>query len=153
VESRTQTFKRRRWQAWGSFISRTTLLTPRWPPSPSLPNSPISTVTDRGVFLSRLAAELSDLILSDFSLPAFSGLEALALAHARPPAIPFVFLSGTIDGERALEAVRAGAYDYVLKNNLTRLPVVVRRALGEYANRRLAKWNHRPVRFALELKS
>jgi diguanylate cyclase (GGDEF)-like protein len=71
------------------------------------------------------------IILSDFSLPRFSGLRALEVARESAPEIPFVFVSGTIGEERAIEALRRGAVDYVLKTNLARLPSAVRRALEE----------------------
>ena len=72
-----------------------------------------------------------DLIISDFSLPQFDGLRALEIAIARAPDVPFIFVSGTIGEERAIEAVRRGATDYVLKTNLARLSSAVERALRE----------------------
>jgi diguanylate cyclase (GGDEF)-like protein len=72
-----------------------------------------------------------DLIISDFSLPQFDGLRALEIAIARAPDVPFIFVSGTIGEERAIEAVRRGATDYVLKTNLARLGSAVERALRE----------------------
>ena len=84
-----------------------------------------------------------DLILSDFSLPAFDGFAALALARQHAPDVPFVFLSGSIGEERAIAAVRGGAYDYVLKDNLARLPVVIRRAIDDFAQRHHRKAGER----------
>jgi diguanylate cyclase (GGDEF)-like protein len=75
------------------------------------------------------------LIISDFTLPQFSGLNALAIASAEAPDVPFIFVSGTIGEERAIEALRQGAVDYVLKTNLVRLGPAVRRALDEAASR------------------
>jgi diguanylate cyclase (GGDEF)-like protein len=72
-----------------------------------------------------------DLIISDFSLPQFDGLRALEIAIARAPDVPFIFVSGTIGEERAIEAVRRGATDYVLKTNMARLSSAVERALRE----------------------
>lgn len=74
-------------------------------------------------------------ILADFSLPGFSGMEALRLANEMAPDVPFIFVSGTIGEERAIEAIRLGATDYVLKENLRRLGTSVRRALSEAAER------------------
>src|SRR5712671_3367953 len=74
-------------------------------------------------------------ILSDFSMPRFDGIDALRLAKELAPGVPFIFLSGTIGEERAIEAMRLGATDYVLKNNLRRLGTAVRRALSETAER------------------
>ncbi len=73
------------------------------------------------------------IILSDFTLPTFDGLSALAIAQECAPDIPFLFVSGTIGEERAIEALRRGAVDYVLKSNLARLGPAVRRALAEAA--------------------
>jgi len=71
------------------------------------------------------------IILSDFSLPRFDGLHALDIARECAPEVPFLFVSGTIGEERAIEALRRGAVDYVLKSNLARLGAAVRRALEE----------------------
>jgi diguanylate cyclase (GGDEF)-like protein/PAS domain S-box-containing protein len=82
------------------------------------------------------------LILSDFSMPAFGGLEALDLAREKLPDIPFVFVSGTIGEDRAVEAMKRGATDYVLKDRMNRLAPVIQRALqeaGERAARRRAE--------------
>jgi len=72
-----------------------------------------------------------DLILSDFKLPGFDGMRALEIAHALKPETPFVFVSGTIGEETAIESLRNGATDYVLKDRLTRLVPAVKRALAE----------------------
>jgi len=80
--------------------------------------------------------EQPDIILSDFSLPQFDGMAALAIAAAEAPGTPFIFVSGTIGEERAIEALKRGAVDYVLKANLARLAPAVQRALGEAASRR-----------------
>jgi diguanylate cyclase (GGDEF)-like protein len=82
-------------------------------------------------FVAALRENTPDLILSDFSLPQFSGLMALDLAVVHAPETPFIYVSGTIGEERAIEALRRGATDYVLKGNLTRLPSAVERALRE----------------------
>jgi diguanylate cyclase (GGDEF)-like protein len=71
------------------------------------------------------------IILSDFSLPKFDGLRALDIARECAPEVPFLFVSGTIGEERAIEALRRGAVDYVLKSNLARLGSAVQRALQE----------------------
>jgi two-component sensor histidine kinase len=72
-----------------------------------------------------------DLILADFSLPSFDGLSALAIAHERTPETPFIFVSGTLGEEIAIESFKKGASDYVLKQRLARLPAAVTRALAE----------------------
>jgi diguanylate cyclase (GGDEF)-like protein len=92
-----------------------------------------------------LRASLPDLILSDFSLPGFDGLSALAIARAEAPDVPFIFLSGTIGEERAIEALKRGAIDYVLKTNPKRLVPAVQRALAEAASRRARQLAERRV--------
>jgi signal transduction histidine kinase/CheY-like chemotaxis protein len=82
-------------------------------------------------FASALLEVRPDLILSDFSLPQFDGLRALEIAAARAPETPFIFVSGTIGEERAIDALRRGATDYVLKTNMSRLSTAVERALHE----------------------
>jgi len=77
-----------------------------------------------------------DLIISDFSLPRYDGSAALALAVREAPETPFIFVSGTIGEERAIDVLKQGAVDYVLKGNLARLAPAVERALGEAASKR-----------------
>ncbi len=84
-------------------------------------------------FIAALRERRPDLILSDFSLPQFSGLRALDVARTNAPETPFIYVSGTIGEERAIDALRRGAIDYVLKSNLSRLPSAVERALRETA--------------------
>lgn len=76
-----------------------------------------------------------DLILSDCTLPQFHGLEALRVAQATKPDIPFIFVSGTIGEETAIHSLQNGATDYVLKQRLSRLVPAVRRALTEAEGR------------------
>lgn len=70
-----------------------------------------------------------DVILSDFSMPGFTGLAALTISRELTPETPFIFVSGTIGEELAIEALQRGAVDYVLKDNLRRLRPAVERAL------------------------
>ena len=70
-------------------------------------------------------------ILSDFNMPQFDGMSALAIARETVPDIPFIFLSGTLGEDYAIRALKNGATDYVLKNNLVRLPPAVERAVSE----------------------
>src|SRR6267142_3314535 len=90
--------------------------------------------TEQG-FVSALREFCPDVILSDFSMPGFDGMAALALARELAPDTPFVFVSGTLGEEYAIRALRNGATDYVLKTNLMRLPPAVERALTESAAR------------------
>ena len=78
-----------------------------------------------------LLAEGQDLILSDWSLPQFSGLRALQLIRDRGWDIPFIIVSGSIGEEAAITALRLGAYDYLLKDRLERLGQAVRNALEQ----------------------
>src|SRR5262249_37869979 len=73
--------------------------------------------------------------LSDFSLPQFDGMSALQMVREQAPNTPFVFVSGTIGEELAIEALHRGASDYILKTNLKRLAPAVRRAIGDAAAR------------------
>jgi diguanylate cyclase (GGDEF)-like protein len=82
-------------------------------------------------FVQALQKVAPDIILSDFSLPQFDGLRALDVAAVQAPETPFIFVSGTIGEERAIDALRRGATDYVLKTNLSRLGSAVERALRE----------------------
>jgi Signal transduction histidine kinase len=103
------------------------------------PDCQISVVSNRSDFLSALHGAPPDLILSDFNLASFNGLEALQLAREQHPEIPFIFLSGTIGEDRAVEALRSGASDYVIKDRPKRLVPAVRRALDEARLRRERK--------------
>jgi len=99
----------------------------------------VTLVDIRPEFERRLAAGSFDVILSDYSLPSFTGLEALDLARRSAPDVPFIFISGVLGEERATEALRAGATDYVTKRDLPRIPMVVERALREARERHAAR--------------
>ncbi len=96
----------------------------------------IEVLATRPAYFASLQTGGHDLILSDLGLPGFDGMEALKLAHEQAPDIPFVFLSGTIGEERAIEAVRHGAADYVLKDRMLRLPLAIQHAVHEARHRR-----------------
>ncbi len=81
--------------------------------------------------LDALTHDECDLILSDFTLPQFSGTQALEISSALKPDVPFIFVSGTIEEGTAVESLRNGATDYVLKDRPARLVSAVRRALRE----------------------
>jgi len=83
-----------------------------------------------------LDAQRPDIVLSDFSLPGFGGVAALNIVLERSPGTPFVFLSGTIGEETAIELIKQGATDYVLKDRPARLVTAVKRALAEAEVRR-----------------
>jgi two-component system, cell cycle sensor histidine kinase and response regulator CckA len=86
-------------------------------------------VETAGQLLASLADARPDLILSDYSLPAFDGMAALALARAHAPDVPFIVCTGSLNEETAVSCMKAGAWDYILKDRLTRLPMAVRAAL------------------------
>lgn len=97
----------------------------------------VTTIVDNEAdFRAQLRAEVFDVILADFMLPTFSGPEALAIAKAEAPDVPFIFVSGVLGEEHAVEMLKQGATDYVLKQRLQRLPMTVRRAIGEAQERR-----------------
>ncbi|MGN7837136.1 PAS domain-containing protein [Stenotrophomonas sp. 22385] len=83
-----------------------------------------------------LAAHDFDVILADHVLPGFSGDLALELACALAPEVPFIFVSGTLSEELAVEALKRGARDYVVKSRLQRLPDAILRAINEAKERR-----------------
>ena len=92
---------------------------------------------------SALAAALDqpswDLIVSDFAMPHFSGIDALATVRGRGCEMPFIFVSGTLGEETAVEALRNGAQDYLVKGNLRRLVPAIQRELRDAVSRRERK--------------
>src|SRR5208283_1642469 len=80
-----------------------------------------------------------DIVLSDFALPDFGGVEALDIVLKIKPELPFVIVSGQIGEDAAVSAMKAGAHDYVMKSNLKRLAPAVERELAEAAIRREKK--------------
>ena len=87
-------------------------------------------------FIEVLQRFAPDIIVSDISMPNFSGYRALEIAHVNAPRVPFVFVSGTMGEAAAVEALRGGAIDYVLKQNIARIGFTVRRALAEAEQQR-----------------
>lgn len=92
-------------------------------------------VETRTDFLKILEKDCFDLILADYSLPSFDGISALEIAHSLCPGIPFIFVSGTLGEELAIETLKSGATDYILKQRLDRLVPAVKRALREASER------------------
>lgn len=93
-------------------------------------------VETRDTFTEQLERQPPDMILSDYALPSFDGYAALAIAREVVPNIPFIFVTGTMGEEVAIETLKNGATDYVLKTRLARLGPAVQRALREAADRR-----------------
>lgn len=104
--------------------------------------------TDRASYTRALDEITPDLILVDYSLPSFDGLTALDMAQERVPDVPVVFVSGAIGEERAIETLKQGATDYVLKDTLSRLGPAVKRALKEAEERRARKEAEQALREA-----
>jgi DNA-binding NtrC family response regulator len=86
-------------------------------------------------FIEQIADFQPDIILSDYHLPGFTGQEALKIAQELYPDIPFIIWSGVLGDEAAVELIKQGATDYVLKDRPARLPSVILRALAEAEQR------------------
>jgi signal transduction histidine kinase/DNA-binding response OmpR family regulator len=93
-------------------------------------------VDTRSGFIQALERDRFDLILSDYALPGFDGISALAVAQGMRPDVPFIIVSGTLGEELAIETLKSGATDYILKQRLGRLVPSVKRALREAQERR-----------------
>lgn len=96
-------------------------------------------VDSQDSFLQELDQTPPDVILSDSALPAFDGRAALRMVQGKRPEIPFIFVTGTMGEEAAIDTLKAGATDYVLKTRLSRLVPAVHRALREAEERRERK--------------
>ncbi len=96
-------------------------------------------VDSRDAFQSALTRDRFDLIISDFTLPAFDGKSALAMARELAPDTPFIFVSGTMGEDAAITSLRNGATDYVLKHRIDRFVPAVRRTLKEMEERKNRK--------------
>lgn len=99
----------------------------------------ISVAQTRDAFESALRNGGMDIILADYQLPMYDGMAALMLAQEVCPDVPFIFVSGAMGEEAAIEALTKGSTDYVLKQNLSRLAPAVERALLEAQNRKERK--------------
>lgn len=101
----------------------------------SIPGCAVTRAGTRGEFEAALARGGFDLILSDFALPDFDGHAALEMARRDAPDTPFIFLSGTLGEDVAVETLHRGATDYVIKQRMDRLGPAVRRAIDAAADR------------------
>lgn len=105
------------------------MLSARWP------QCELTRVDKREPYVAALQTGRYDVILSDYTMPGFGGNHALSLARELCPQVPFLFVSGTIGEDSAIEALKNGATDYVLKHRLVRLIPAVDRALRETQER------------------
>ena len=116
------------------------------------PLAQLTVVADEPAFRAALrdglAGEPYDLVLSDHDVPGYGGAEALAHARQVAPRLPFIFVSGVIGEENAVDLLKRGATDYVSKNRLSRLPLVVDRALQEVVEREARDRAERQLRRA-----
>jgi signal transduction histidine kinase len=94
-------------------------------------------VSTEEAYAEKLASGSYDIILSDYSLPGYSGIAALMLARKVSPDTPVIFISGTIGEDMAVEMIHIGAADYILKDHLSKLPVAIERALKEAEEHKL----------------
>jgi len=99
----------------------------------------ISRVEKENEFSSSLHNQKFDIILADFKLPAFDAFGALRLCNEVCPEVPFICVSGTIGEEKAIELLKQGAVDYVLKDRLERLPFAIKEALDDVKNKDVRK--------------
>lgn len=109
-------------------------------------NCRVTLARSKPEFIEALQRAAYDLIISDYSLPSYDGMKALALAREANSETPFIFFSGTIGEEVAVESLKNGAADYVLKERPGRLVAAVRRALGNAMERVRRKQSERALR-------
>ena len=106
----------------------------------SFPRAECTQVSGKAELLDLISGDYHpDIILSDWSLPQFNGLAALEMLRSRGIDVPFIIVSGKIGEETAIAAIRQGVYDYVLKDNLGRLPTAIHHAMEYYENEKKAK--------------
>ena len=103
-------------------------------------------VASKSKFLKELETSSPDVVLADYSLPQFSGLEALKIVRERGTKIPFILVTGMKNEEIAVECLKEGADDYILKSSLRRLPGAIQNAL----EKRRAEWENERLEEELE---
>ena len=108
-------------------------------------------VSSADEYRDRIARKRYDLILSDYSIPGFSGIEALNIARNLTPDTPFIFFSGTLGEDAAIESLLQGATDYVVKQRPARLPVAITRALEEAESKRQQRSAQESLRFQADI--
>ena len=103
-------------------------------------------VSTRAGMQAALATGEWDIVISDYSMPDFTGLDALTMLRARAKDVPFIIVSGNIGEDVAVDAMKAGAHDYVMKKNLSRLVPALDRELREAEVRRARNKAERELR-------
>ncbi|WP_052813087.1 hybrid sensor histidine kinase/response regulator [Desulfonatronum thioautotrophicum] len=116
-----------------------------------LPESSFQVVETEPDFLAALESFRPAVILSDYSIPQFDGMTALRLAREHVPDTPFIIITGSINEERAVECMKAGAWDYILKDRIMRLGPAVLAALERGRERREKSWTTEALRQSEEL--
>lgn len=96
----------------------------------------VECVDNKEAFVAALRRGGHDIILADYSLPTFDGMSALELARTLCPEVPFLFVTGALKDDSAVETLRRGATDFIVKQRLSRLVPAIQRALGERKERR-----------------
>src|SRR5262245_46079706 len=91
---------------------------------------------DTAAQLAAALADRWDIVLCDFAMPSFDALAALAIFKGQRMDVPFIIISGTMEEDTAVRAMKAGAHDFFRKDNLTRLPAAIERELREAEMRR-----------------
>lgn len=114
------------------------------------PQARCTVVRDEAAFRQALRGQRFDAVLSDYQIPGFGGDRALDIARQLAPQLPFIFVSGVIGEDNAVELLKRGATDYVSKSRLERLPLVLSRALRETAERAARDAAERGLRVAKE---
>jgi two-component sensor histidine kinase/CheY-like chemotaxis protein len=117
------------------------------------PGCDLTRVETRGAFMEAVDHGDWDIILADYALPSFDGISALKLAVEKRPEIPFIFVTGSLGEERAVELFKNGATDYILKDRLNRLPQAVARATRESKYARDKEAAYQKLRDSLRDKS
>jgi PAS domain S-box-containing protein len=97
-------------------------------------------------FIAALREFVPDIVISDYSMPAFDGMTALRLARTRDPSLPFIILTGSMNEDTAVECMKAGASDYVIKEHMMRLPFAVKEAIERQKNMILSEEAARRLR-------
>lgn len=116
-----------------------------------VPGCEFSVVETRQEFEEALASFRPDIVLSDYKLPGFDGMEALKLAQKHDPDLPFIIVTGSINEETAVECIKAGAWDYVIKEHLRRLGPAFVNAMGQKSLRKERRVTEEKFRESEEL--